>query len=242
MPFVSRTCGFQRHAPYLLQMKLLIIEDAPRLRTMLTQSLTRLGHAVDVAEDGIEGEMMARSNFYEAIVLDRMLPGKEGLDVLRDLRRDHIKTPILLLTALDAIEEKVRGFGTGADDYLTKPFALAELIARLEALVRRQHGKADSLLHIGPLTLDTAAKSVTLQQRPITLTAREFSLLECLARRQGQVLSRAQIEAHLYAESDSPLSNAVDAAVYSLRRKLALPDGQVLLQTRRGLGYVLEAP
>lgn len=223
-------------------MKLLIIEDAPRLRTMLTQSLTRLGHAVDVAEDGIEGEMMARSNFYEAIVLDRMLPGKEGLDVLRDLRRDHIKTPILLLTALDAIEEKVRGFGTGADDYLTKPFALAELIARLEALVRRQHGKADSLLHIGPLTLDTAAKSVTLQQRPITLTAREFSLLECLARRQGQVLSRAQIEAHLYAESDSPLSNAVDAAVYSLRRKLALPDGQVLLQTRRGLGYVLEAP
>jgi two-component system copper resistance phosphate regulon response regulator CusR len=148
----------------------------------------------------------------------------------------------LLLTALDAIEEKVRGFGTGADDYLTKPFALAELIARLEALVRRQHGKADSLLHIGPLTLDTSAKSVTLQQRPITLTAREFSLLECLARRQGQVLSRAQIEAHLYAESDSPLSNAVDAAVYSLRRKLALPDGQVLLQTRRGLGYVLEAP
>jgi two-component system copper resistance phosphate regulon response regulator CusR len=223
-------------------MKLLIIEDAPRLRTMLTQSLTRLGHAVDVAEDGIEGEMMARSNFYEAIVLDRMLPGKEGLDVLRDLRRDHIKTPVLLLTALDAIEEKVRGFGTGADDYLTKPFALAELIARLEALVRRQHGKADSLLHIGPLTLDTSAKSVTLQQRPITLTAREFSLLECLARRQGQVLSRAQIEAHLYAESDSPLSNAVDAAVYSLRRKLALPDGQVLLQTRRGLGYVLEAP
>jgi DNA-binding response OmpR family regulator len=223
-------------------MKLLIIEDAPRLRTMLTQSLTRVGHAVDVAEDGIEGEMMARSNFYEAIVLDRMLPGKEGLDVLRDLRRDHIKTPVLLLTALDAIEEKVRGFGTGADDYLTKPFALAELIARLEALVRRQHGKADSLLHIGPLTLDTSAKSVTLQQRPITLTAREFSLLECLARRQGQVLSRAQIEAHLYAESDSPLSNAVDAAVYSLRRKLALPDGQVLLQTRRGLGYVLEAP
>jgi two-component system copper resistance phosphate regulon response regulator CusR len=223
-------------------MKLLIIEDAPRLRTMLTQSLTRLGHAVDVAEDGIEGEMMARSNFYEAIVLDRMLPGKEGLDVLRDLRRDHIKTPVLLLTALDAIEEKVRGFGTGADDYLTKPFALAELLARLEALVRRQHGKAVSLLHIGPLTLDTAAKSVTLQQRPITLTAREFSLLECLARRQGQVLSRAQIEAHLYAESDSPLSNAVDAAVYSLRRKLALPDGQALLQTRRGLGYVLEAP
>ena len=242
MPFVSRTCGFQRHAPYLLQMKLLIIEDAPRLRTMLTQSLTRLGHAVDVAEDGIEGEMMARSNFYEAIVLDRMLPGKEGLDVLRDIRRDLIKTPVLILTALDAIEEKVRGFGTGADDYLTKPFALAELIARLEALVRRHHGKADSLLHIGPLTLDTAAKSVTLQQRPITLTAREFSLLECLARRQGQVLSRAQIEAHLYAESDSPLSNAVDAAVYSLRRKLALPDGQVLLQTRRGLGYVLEAP
>lgn len=223
-------------------MKLLVIEDSTRLRQMLGQALSRMGHAVDLAADGVEGEWMARTNDYEAIVLDRMLPEKDGIEVLRDLRRDQIKTPILLLTALDAIDEKVRGLSAGADDYLTKPFALAELIARLEALVRRQHGKADSLIHIGPLAIDTAAKTASLHGTSLSLSAREFSLLACLARRQGQVLSRAQIEAHLYAENDSPLSNAVDAAVYSLRRKLALPDGTQLIQTRRGLGYVLEAP
>lgn len=223
-------------------MKLLVIEDSSRLRTMLGQALTRLGHAVDLAEDGMQGEAMARSNDYEAIVLDRMLPHKDGLAVLQHLRRDHINTPVLLLTALDAIEEKVRGFSTGADDYLTKPFALAELTARLEALVRRHHGKADSLISIGPLEIDTLAKTVTLLQQPVILTAREYSLLECLARRVGKVMSRSQIEAHLYAEQDSPLSNAVDAAVYALRRKLAMPDGTVLLQTRRGLGYVLDLP
>lgn len=223
-------------------MRLLIVEDAARLRNMLGDALTRMGHGVDLAENGEEGEAMARLNSYDAIVLDRMMPRKDGLDVLRDLRRDGITTPILLLTALDGVDEKVRGFGIGADDYLTKPFALAELAARLEALTRRHHGQADSIIRIGPLEIDIAAKSVLRDGESIPLTAREFSLLECLARRPGQVLSRSQIEERIYSETDSPLSNAVDAAIYSLRRKLSPVGTPSLIQTRRGLGYVLELP
>lgn len=223
-------------------MRLLIVEDATRLRATLEQALTRMGHAVDTAEDGPDGEAMARTNSYDAIVLDRMLPGKEGLEVLRDLRRDGIDTPVLLLTALAEVEDKVRGLGVGADDYLTKPFALAELAARLEALVRRRYGQADSTLRVGPLEIDLAKKSVLLDGEPVQLTAREFSLLDCLARRPGHILSREQIEARLYAELDGPLSNAVDAAIYALRRKLSPPGKPQLIHTRRGLGYVLEAP
>ena len=222
-------------------MKLLIVEDAPRLRATLSQALTRLGHAVDLAEDGEEGDLMGRSATYDAVVMDRMMPGKDGLEVLRGWRRDGIDTPVLLLTALDGVEEKVRGLGGGADDYLTKPFALAELVARLEALARRRYAQPDPLLNIGPLTIDTAAKLVRREGREISLTAREFSLLECLARRPGQVMSREQIEARLYAELDGPLSNAVDSAICSLRRKLCPPGTAPLIHTRRGLGYVLEA-
>jgi two-component system copper resistance phosphate regulon response regulator CusR len=222
-------------------MKLLIVEDAPRLRATLSQALTRLGHAVDLAVDGGEGDLMGRSATYDAVVMDRMMPGKDGLEVLRGWRRDGIDTPVLLLTALDGVEEKVRGLSGGADDYLTKPFALAELVARLEALARRRYAQPDPLLNIGPLEIDTAAKLVYREGNEIGLTAREFSLLECLARRPGQVLSREQIETRLYAELDGPLSNAVDSAICSLRRKLCPPGTPPLIHTRRGLGYVLEA-
>ena len=221
-------------------MRLLIVEDSTRLREMLGEALSRMGHGVDLAADGEEGELMARMHAYDAIVLDRMLPQKDGLDVLRDIRRNGIITPVLLLTALDGVDEKVRGLGLGADDYLTKPFALAELVARLEALTRRHHGQADPLLKIGPLEIDLAAKTARRGGESVVLTAREFSVLELLARRPGQVLSRAQIEERIYAEGETPLSNAVDAAIYSLRRKLS-PDGApALIHTRRGLGYVLE--
>lgn len=222
-------------------MKLLIVEDAPRLRATLSQALTRLGHAVDLAVDGEEGDLMGRAASYDAVVMDRMMPGKDGLEVLLGWRRDGIDTPVLLLTALDGVEEKVRGLGGGADDYLTKPFALAELVARLEALARRRYAQPDPLLSIGPLEIDTAAKLVRREGRGIDLTAREFSLLECLARRPGQVLSREQIEARLYGELDGPLSNAVDSAICSLRRKVCPPGTPPLIHTRRGLGYVLEA-
>ncbi len=222
-------------------MKVLIVEDAARLRATLAQALGRMGHAVDLAEDGTEGDAMGRATKYDAVVLDRMMPGKDGLEVLRGWRRDGIDTPVLLLTALDGVEEKVKGLGDGADDYLTKPFALAELVARLEALVRRRYSQPDPRIRVGPLLIDTAAKTVCRDGEPVVLTAREFSLLECLARRPGQVLSREQIESRLYAELDGPLSNAVDAAVYSLRRKLCPPGTPPLIHTRRGLGYVLEA-
>jgi len=223
-------------------MRLLIVEDAPRLRATLGQALTRMGHAVDLAVDGEEGDIMGRATRYDAVVLDRMMPGKDGLEVLRGWRRDGIDTPVLLLTALDGVEEKVRGLSDGADDYMTKPFALAELIARLEALARRRYAQPDPKLKIGPLEIDTAAKTVRRGQgEDIPLTAREFSLLECLARRPGQVLSREQIEARLYAELDGPLSNAVDSAICSLRRKVCPPGTPPLIHTRRGLGYVLEA-
>ncbi|MFM2198433.1 MAG: hypothetical protein RLZZ505_1865 [Verrucomicrobiota bacterium] len=221
-------------------MKLLIVEDAPRLRETLGNALTRMGHAVDLAVDGNEGDMMARAVKYDAVVLDRMMPGKDGIEVLRGWRSDGIETPVILLTALDGTDEKVRGLGSGADDYLSKPFALEELVARLEALCRRRYSQVDPVLRIGSLEIDTSAKAVRRGGENIVLTAREFSLLECLARRPGQVLSREQIEGHLYSETDSPLSNAVDAAVYSLRRKLVPEGAPQLIHTRRGLGYVLE--
>jgi len=227
--------------PFDSLMRLLVIEDSHRMRTTLAQALTRLGHAVDTAADGEEGEVLAEDNVYEAVVLDLMLPGQDGLTLLSKWRRSGNTTPVLLLTALGAVEDRVRGLALGADDYLVKPFAFAELAARLEALVRRHHGRADSTIRIGSLEIDLAAKAVSRAGEPLSLTAREFALLECLARRKGQVLNREQIESHLYNETDSPLSNAVDAAVYSLRRKLSPPGSPPLLHTRRGLGYVLEA-
>ena len=221
-------------------MRLLIIEDSTRLRTTLAQALTRLGHAVDAAADGEEGELLAQANDYDVTILDLMLPGQDGLTLLSKWRRAGKDTPVLVLTALDGVDDRVRGLALGADDYLIKPFAFAELTARLEVLVRRRHGRADSRLVIGPLEIDLIAKTVQRDGIAVALTAREFSLLECLARRAGQTLSRAQIEAHLYNEADSPLSNAVDAAIYSLRRKLSPPGTPPLIHTRRGLGYLLE--
>jgi DNA-binding response OmpR family regulator len=221
--------------------RLLLIEDSQRLRATLAKALTRLGHAVDVAQDGEEGDAMAGIHRYDVIVLDLMLPRQSGLQLLERWRRRGKDTPIIILTALNGVDDRVRGLTLGADDYLTKPFAIAELDARVEAVSRRRHGQADSRIVVRDLEIDLAAKKVVRNGKSISLTAREFSLLECLARKPGQVFSREQIEARIYAESDSPLSNAVDAAIYSLRRKLA-PEGEIsFIQTRRGLGYVLEA-
>lgn len=221
-------------------MKLLLIEDAARLRDTLAKALGRMGHAVDLAADGLQGDAMVRMARYDVVVLDRMLPGKDGFELLRGWRRDGIDTPVLLLTALDGVEEKVTGLGLGADDYLTKPFALMELVARLEALARRRYAQPNPTLTIGTLVIDTAAKTVHRNGTAIRLTAREFALLECLARRPGQVFSREQIEARLYAEMEGPLSNAVDSAVCSLRRKISPPGTPPIIHTRRGLGYSIE--
>jgi len=220
--------------------RLLLIEDSRRLRTTVARALSRLGHAVDEAEDGESGEDFAGVNDYDVIILDLMLPGQHGLTLLEKWRDAGRDTPVLILTALDGIDDRVRGLALGADDYLVKPFAIAELAARLEALTRRRHGRADSRVMIGPLSIDLTAKQVSRGGETIALTAREFALLECLARRPGQIFSREQIEARLYNEEESPLSNAVDTAIYSLRKKLCPPGTSPLIHTRRGLGYVLE--
>ncbi|MES2465963.1 MAG: response regulator transcription factor [Verrucomicrobiota bacterium] len=221
-------------------MRLLIVEDAPRLRGTLGTSLTHLGHAVDLAADGPAGDLLLTENTYDAVVLDIMLPGIDGLTLLSRMRLRGDSTPVLLLTARDAIEDRVRGLGSGADDYLVKPFALAELVARLEVLHRRRHGLSHALLKVGPLEIDTTAKTVSCHGAPVTLTSREYALLEMLALRPRQILTREQIENHLYADGSSPVSNAVDSAVCQLRRKLTPPGTRNLIQTRRGLGYTLD--
>lgn len=221
-------------------MKLLVVEDSVRLRETLEKALTRMGHAVDVAADGADGTMMGAAGEYDAIVLDRMLPRIDGLEVLAGWRGRGVRTPVLVLTALGDTDEKVRGLRAGADDYLAKPFSLEELVARLDALVRRRYDQPDPVIRVGPLVIDTAARTASRAGREIVLQAREFALLEYLARRCGRVMSREQIEAHLYPETSGPLSNAVDAAICSLRRKITPPGTEPLIHTRRGMGYVLQ--
>lgn len=221
-------------------MRLLIVEDSTRLRRTLVRALSLSGHAVDEAADGREADGFMPHHDYDAIVLDLMLPGRGGFEMLSDWRRRGIQTPVIILTARHEVDDRVRGLALGADDYLAKPFIMEELEARLEAVVRRHRGRADSRLQIGGLEIDLAGRSVRRAGELVVLTAREFALLECLARRPGKVLSRAQIESHLYNEADSPLSNAVDAAVYALRRKLCPPGTPQVIRTRRGLGYVLQ--
>ena len=216
------------------------MEDEVRQADALERGLRAEGMAVDVARTGTDGLWMATETNYDAIILDLLMPGRSGLELLEDWRRRGDTTPILVLTALHAVEDRVRGLALGADDYLVKPFAIEELLARLEAIVRRNRGQSDSRIRLGDLEIDLAARSVRSAGKEILLTAREFALLECLARRPGQILTREQIESHLYGADSSPLSNAVDAAVYSLRRKLSPGNEPPLLHTRRGQGYVMQ--
>jgi DNA-binding response OmpR family regulator len=221
-------------------MKLLLVEDAARLRTLVATALTKLGHTVDTAGDGDEASLLMEGHAYDVIILDVMLPGIDGFTLLQRLRGRGDATPVLMLTAREAIEDRVHGLSTGADDYLVKPFALEELAARLDALHRRRHGVAEKRLRIGPLEVDLSARRVWREGREIPLTAREYALMEFFALRPRRILTREQIEAHLYPEGGSVVSNAVDSAVCLLRRKLGAPDDEVLIHTRRGLGYALD--
>lgn len=220
-------------------MRLLLVEDSARLRQSVSNSLAKLGHGVDTAADGEEADLLVKANDYEAVILDLMLPGRSGLDWLATWRSGGIDAPVIILTALGAVEDRVRGFALGADDYLGKPFAFEELVARLEAVTRRARGKARSVVTIGDLEIDFATRMVRRSGVEIVLTAREYSLLECLARRPGQILSREQIEARLYSESESPVSNAVDVAIHALRKKICPEGSPALIHTRRGLGYFM---
>jgi len=218
----------------LFAMRVLVVEDEPDLLRTIAQVLREDGYAVDEAADGQEGLYKATSWDYDAIVLDLLMPKLTGWQVLEKLRTTH-KTPVLILTARDGVHDRVRGLDGGADDYLTKPFHLVELKARLRALIRRSLGLASSQIQVGELTVDTKAKTVTRAETLLLLTPREFSLLELLALHRGQVVTRTQIYEKLFDESDDSLSNLVDVHVSNLRRKL----GKDFITTRRGQGYIL---
>ncbi|MGH8017230.1 MAG: response regulator transcription factor [Opitutaceae bacterium] len=222
-------------------MRILLVEDSLRLQQTIAAAMRRSGLAIDLADNGEDGLWQALSSDYDAIVLDVMLPKRDGFDVLRSLRDSGKDTPVLLLTAKDTVQDRVYGLRQGADDYLIKPFALEELLARVEALCRRKYPIAKSRVEIDDLAIDTSAKSVWRAGTPIKLTAREYALLEYLAVRRGSVVSRAEIEEHIYDGLVDPMSNVVDSTVCILRRKLAESNARPIIHTRRGQGYVLEA-
>jgi two-component system, OmpR family, response regulator len=215
-------------------MRLLVVEDEEDLRRGLEQALREEGYAVDGAGEGTDALYKAETWDYDAIVLDIMLPGLDGLEILRRLRKKKA-VPVLLLTARDGFGDRVRGLDLGADDYLVKPFDLGELLARVRALIRRSSGAPNPILTIGELTIDTAARKVSVNQSEVELTAREYALLEYLVRRRGAVVSRTELYDHLFAEEDESYSNLLDVHVCNLRKKLG-PD---FIETRRGHGYVV---
>ena len=216
-------------------MRVLVVEDEPRLLRNLAKALREEGYAVDTAEAGDDGLFKAETYDYDAVVLDVMLPQLNGWDLLARLRKKK-QTPVLMLTALDATRDRVRGLDTGADDYLVKPFDLPELLARLRALIRRATGKARPELQLGDVVIDTRARTVTRTGQAVTLTAREFAILEYLALHRGEVISRTELYEHLFDENDDTLSNLLDVHVFSIRKKL----GHDLIVTRRGQGYCVE--
>ena len=221
-------------------MRILLVEDSERLRRSVSTSLKKSGYLTDSTGDGEEGLWLAQSNDYDVVVLDIMLPGLDGLSLLKRLREQGKTTHVLLLTARDTVEDRVRGLKLGADDYLIKPFALEELLARIEALCRRSYGTKQPRLIAGDLEIDTATKEVVRAGQPVRLKPREYLLLEYLARRVGQVVARSEIEAHIYDNEVDPMSNVVDSAICSLRKKLSVANSAPLILTRHGLGYALK--
>jgi two-component system, OmpR family, response regulator len=216
-------------------MRLLIVEDEPDLLSSLAQAAREEGYAVDTAADGDEGLYKARSWDYDAVVLDIMLPKLDGWAVLKKLRETK-ETPVLMLTARDQARDRVRGLDTGADDYVIKPFDLSELLARLRALIRRSAGQTRNVIEIGKVAIDTAARQVTAAGETVTLTAREYALVEFLALHRGEVVTRTMLYEHLFDEDDSTLSNLLDVHVSNIRKKL----GAEFITTRRGHGYCIE--
>jgi two-component system, OmpR family, response regulator len=215
-------------------MRLLIIEDEPDLLRALARALREDGYAVDTAEDGEEGRFKALECDYDAIVLDWMLPAMSGPEVLKALRAKK-RTPVLMLTAKTAVLHRIEGLNQGADDYLAKPFDIGELRARLKAIIRRSAGHAEDRITIGQVIVDTWRKSVTLVGEPVTLTAREYALVEYLTFRRGKMVSRTELYEHLFDENEDSLSNLLDVRVSLVRKKL----GAEFIVTRRGLGYCI---
>jgi two-component system OmpR family response regulator len=216
-------------------MRLLIVEDEPDLLAGLAQALREEGYAVDTANNGEDGFYKAENYNYDAIVLDVMLPKMDGWEILARLRKIK-KTPVLMLTARDQSRDRVRGLDGGADDYVVKPFDLVEVFARLRALIRRSANKTTNVIEIGDVKIDTAARNVSLKDKPIELTAREYALVEFMALHRGEVVTRTQLYEHLFDENDDTFSNLLDVHVSNVRKKL----GAEFIVTRRGHGYCIE--
>ena len=223
-------------------MRILLIEDNRRLSTSLKMSLEDDGYAVDAAYDGIEGQEFAEMTPYDLIILDIMLPRRDGWEVCRDLRRQKLRTPILMLTARDAVEDRVKGLDSGADDYLVKPFAIEELRARMRALLRREAEDKSGCLTVADLMLDPAAHMVTRASHPIDLTAKEFALLEYMMRNPNWLITREMAESHVWSYDYDGASNVVDVYIRRLRRKVDDPFDVKLIETIRGNGYKLRKP
>jgi len=222
--------------------KLLLVEDSRRLQRSLTLGLKRAGHAVEVAADGEAALVALAAERFDLVILDLMLPRLDGLSVLRRMRAAEDDSHVIILTARDRVGDRVEGLNAGADDFLAKPFDFDELLARVRALGRRKLGRKNPRLLVGPLEIDTSARLVFRAGAALPLRHREYALLELLATRAGRLVSREEIEQHLYDGRADPTSNVVESAIYALRRAIDRPGEPSLIETRRGLGYVLGAP
>ena len=220
-------------------MKVLVVEDSERLQRSLRHGLSRSGFAVDVVGNGEDGLAYARHGVYDVIVLDLMLPKLDGLTLLKRLRSGESAAHVLILSAKDQVEERIEGLQLGADDYLTKPFAFEELVARIRALVRRKYGAKSPTHRVGPLRIDTARRQVFRGDSPITLTPREYAVLEYLVARRGRVVSKPELLDHLYAGAGQGSENAVEVLIHQLRRKIQDSETDVI-ETRRGHGYLID--
>ena len=230
-------------------MRVLVVEDEADLASTLRRALGEAHFAVDVAADGDEAQFMLDEVSYDAVVLDLMVPKRSGWTLLQDLRRGQpdtggasvpalgARTPVLILTALDGVDDRVKALDLGADDYLPKPFAISELVARLRALVRRAGGNPAPVLVVGDITIDRAARLVYRGNAPVELTAREYAILELMVRQRGTLVTRSAICEHIYSEASDVFSNVIDVHIAALRRKL----GPAVIQTRRGQGYIVNA-
>ncbi len=220
-------------------MRLLLVEDEMDAAVILAKGLREHAYAVDLASDGHAAVQKIHDNTYDLILLDLMLPGKEGIEVCHELRGAGNATPVLMLTARDTIESRVSGLDAGADDYLCKPFDLQELLARIRALLRRGPALHDPVLRIGDLQVNTRDHTARRGDRPVDLTAKEYALLEYFARHCGRVIGRAEISEHVWDEEYDAFSNLIEVYVQRLRRKIELPGEPALIRTRRGEGYML---
>jgi heavy metal response regulator len=222
-------------------MRILLVEDERRIAEFICRGLTEQGYGVDVARDGDEALLWPDVASFDVIVLDVMLPVRDGLEVCRELRRQGVRTPVLMLTARDAIDDRVRGLDSGADDYLVKPFAFAELLARIRALMRREPAMLGTVLETGDLALDTTTREVSRPGRPIELTTKECAILEYLMRHPNQVLTRTMIAERVWNYDFDNATNVIDVHIRNLRRKIDDPFDVKLIQTVRGAGYRISA-